>query len=223
LPLRHLAAIGRDRSQRRHLPTWVASMRKNYLLTKPSPWVTFDAIDHIENYLRSQRRPLRAFEYGSGGSTLYWQSRQVECVSVEHDPAWYELVRERIVPERVDYRLVRPEPASGELDPSDPEAYGSADETFRRFRFDHYVRVIDAFADGHFDLVLVDGRARTSCVRHALPKVRPGGLLILDNADRAYYTARLRPELESLQRFEFPGATPALAAFSRTDIYVKPK
>src|SRR6185312_3507964 len=101
LPLRHLAAIGRDRSQRRHLPTWVASMRKNYLLTKPSPWVTFDAIDHIENYLRSQRRPLRAFEYGSGGSTLYWQSRQVECVSVEHDPAWYELVRERIVPERV--------------------------------------------------------------------------------------------------------------------------
>ncbi|MES1224680.1 MAG: hypothetical protein ABUT20_54815, partial [Bacteroidota bacterium] len=38
-------------------------------------------------------------------------------------------------------------------------------------------------------LILIDGRARTSCIKHAVGKLKPSGFLILDNAERKYYTS----------------------------------
>lgn len=70
--------------------------------------------------------------------------------------------------------------------------------------FKAYASAIDAYPDGHFDVVMVDGRARTSCLVHALPKLRKGGLSILDNAEREHYTVksavldRLEPILQGM-------------------------
>ncbi len=49
---------------------------------------------------------------------------------------------------------------------------------------DPYADAIEEFADGSFDFVLVDGNICLSCVRKALAKLKPGGILILDNAER---------------------------------------
>jgi hypothetical protein len=46
-------------------------------------------------------------------------------------------------------------------------------------------------------------------------------MLVLDNADRAYYTAQTQPYLHNFRRLEFYGAVPVNAAFSRTDIYIR--
>jgi hypothetical protein len=35
--------------------------------------------------------------------------------------------------------------------------------------------------------VVVDGRSRVDCARHGLGKIRPGGFLLLDNAQRERY------------------------------------
>jgi predicted O-methyltransferase YrrM len=37
--------------------------------------------------------------------------------------------------------------------------------------------------DDHIDFVLVDGITRQTCVRSSMGKLKPGGLLILDNAN----------------------------------------
>jgi hypothetical protein len=161
------------------------------------------------------------FEYGSGGSTRFWLSQGAQCVSIEHDPAWFEVVRARLGGAKVDYRLIEPEPAT-EVGRSaaDPEAYLSDDEHYRGMSFRKYAGAIDEFAAGHFDIVMVDGRARPSCLMHAADKVRPGGLLVLDNAEREYYTATAGAHLTRFQRLSFWGAQPTCHHYTRTDIYV---
>lgn len=58
---------------------------------------------------------------------------------------------------------------------------------FKDLNFETYVKSIDKFPDNYFDLIIVDGRARPSCIKHAMNKVKTGGVLLIDNADRTYY------------------------------------
>lgn len=123
------------------------------------------------------------FEYGSGGSTLFLARLGARVVSVEHDKKWSDIVRQRLESEgfdQVDYRSIPPEK-------SDVPGYNSPVRGFEGMSFQKYVHTIDAFPDGHFDIVIVDGRARNDCVRVALPKVRKGGYLLLDNSERDRY------------------------------------
>jgi hypothetical protein len=222
-----LAQIAKSPTQRKHWLRWLRSLREGYLFDEPSPWITFDAIEYVQAYIDRERRgasPLRAFEYGSGGSTRFWQSRGFEVVSIEHDPKWYEVVRSKIDTASVDYRLLPPEqsPSAGPGDPSDPNAYASGGVEYEGLHFRRYASAIADFPDGHFTIVLVDGRARPSCLMHAAKKVRPGGLLVLDNAERTYYTRHTAHLLSTYKHLEFPGALPTSLQFTKTDVYVNP-
>ncbi|MDM8553379.1 hypothetical protein QUF75_01430 [Desulfococcaceae bacterium HSG7] len=73
-------------------------------------------------------------------------------------------------------------------DPADPYAYISDDERVKGMSFQKYVCSIDQYPNEYFDVVLIDGRARPSCIYRGINKVSNGGLLILDNADCAYYS-----------------------------------
>lgn len=202
--------------QARYMLRWAASLLPAPL--RPAwPWLTFAAIDHLQ---RINLHTARIFEYGSGASTLYWLHRGATLTSIEHDPLWYAQVR-RSLPHnaQVDYRLVQPEPAPP-ADPADPTAYASAG--MPGYSFKQYAAQIDALPDRSLDLVLVDGRARPACLAHALPKVRPGGLLILDNSDRPYYTARLADRLAAFQPTVYAGAAPYAPVFTQTTIFVTP-
>lgn len=222
---RFLARVAKS-TQRPHLLRWIRSQRPDYLLSAPSPWITFDAIDDISRFLRTtqqQGHPCRVFEYGSGGSTLFWAANGAACVSVEHDPAWFQVVRDHLDGVTVDYRLIAPEPAivPADADRSDPELYLSTDDALLNFSFRRYAEAIDEFPNGQFDLVLVDGRARPSCIVHAAPKVRPGGLLVVDNADREYYLRNTMRHLTQFTRRAFPGIGPVNSVFTQTDVFVR--
>ncbi len=201
--------------QARHVPRWLASLLPAPL--RPTvPWLVFDAIDDLE---RIELRGARVFEYGSGASTLYWLRRGATLTSVEHDPTWHAQVRRRLPPDTtLDYRLVPPEPGS-HADPADPTAYASAALPGRCFK--HYVHQIDAIPNGSCDLVLIDGRARPACLVRAVPKIRPGGLLILDNSDRPYYTAQLGAALADFTPTIYCGAVPGVPVFAQTTFYMR--
>ena len=155
------------------------------------PWLTFPAIGRLK---RSVRKGARVFEYGGGGSTLFFLDRGSTVVTAEHDPDWFALLQEHIGGEDLAGRwtglLLPPAPAakSGVAgQPADPDAYVSNDPKYEGLWFKDYAAAIDAYPDGHFDVVLVDGRSRPSCVKHAVAKVKEGGLLVLDNTERGYY------------------------------------
>ncbi len=212
-----------DQHLRKHLLWWLRSKQKDYLLNNACPWLAFDAI----LALRARMRPgMRVFEFGSGGSTLFWLANQAaQVVSVEHDPAWYGVVSERVRGQSaVDLRLILPETVDlpdHPYDPADPQLYQSDDEGFRRHSFQKYVSQIDAFPDGYFDVLLVDGRARPSCIAHSAAKVKEGGMLILDNAERSYYLDKTQQHLHSFAGRFFTGIGPINPSVWTTALFVR--
>jgi hypothetical protein len=175
------------------------------------PWLTFTATAWLDSYLHPE---MRAFEYGSGGSTIFLASRVRELVSVEHDAGWYastERVLKRLGLVNCTYILRQPLP-----EPS--AAFASTDSAFGGMSFENYVKSIDDYADGSFDLVLVDGRARAACTIRALSKVKTGGHLLLDDADRPEYRDAVAA-LGSYSRLDFRGAVPYSTTVGTTSVW----
>lgn len=207
-------------SQRKHFREWLYSHRKGYLLDRPMPWIVYDAYDYLDKIVPAN---IRVFEYGSGGSTLYWLTcKRSQCISIEHNPNWYELVNKYVLnlgaPSDVDYRLVEPIAYKSDgLDVYDPANY--LDDKMRNFSFENYVKQIDEFPDEYFDVVMIDGEARPSCIVHGWKKVRRGGLMIVDNADRSDYFKHIPEIIEAFEEHSFRGVVPSAMVMARTNIY----
>lgn len=203
----------------RYTLRFLRSMKPDHLLRAPEPWLVFAAIDVLD---AMDLRGARVFEYGSGGSTLYWLKRGASCVSIEHDPAWYAMLRDRLGSAAdVDYRLVLPVPGEPGADPADPDAYVSDEVRHRGLNFRDYCTQIDEFSDESFDIVVIDGRARNSCIKHAASKVRRGGLLIVDNNDRPHYFARTGQYLRDYDRLLLTGPVPSTPMMASTAILTR--
>ncbi len=207
-------------SQRKHFGEWLRSHQKGYLLKRPMPWIAFDAYDYLAEMLPEK---ARVFEYGSGGSTLFWLTRKnCQCVSIEHNPQWFAIVNKYVAglsnQKALEYRLVEPAVfKSDRLDVYDPTKY--LDDKMRNFSFEKYVKQIDEFPDAYFDLVMVDGESRPACIAHGCRKVRSGGFLIVDNAERRDYFNHVKALLEPFDEISFRGVVPAAMIMSQTNIY----
>jgi predicted O-methyltransferase YrrM len=135
------------------------------------PWLCPGTIDFCEKNLR---KPMKGVEFGSGRSTIWFADRLGSLTSVEHAPQWHAQVRKMLSDRgvaNVDYRLValdHPE------EQPEAETYASTPK---------YVAVLDEFADESLDFVLVDGHYRTTCIRHCLGKLKPGGILLVDDVN----------------------------------------
>lgn len=113
-----------------------------------------------------------ALEFGSGRSTRWFASLAKQLTSVEHSAEWYPQVQKQLQQAgitNVDYRFLplshpESEPERATYDPT-PD----------------YVLVADTFPDASLDFVIVDGHYRTNCIRHSIPKIRPGGYLLIDD------------------------------------------
>ncbi len=115
------------------------------------------AVTTIDGELRRRGRDARVLEFGAGDSTSWLAQRCDNVVSIEHDPEWYAKVKAEAP--SVDLRLInRP-----------------------------YYKVCLEYPQHHFDIVLVDGRNRKGCIQYAALRLKPGGLLLLDDAERPWY------------------------------------
>lgn len=209
----------------RNFRRWSRALRPGAsALADGAPWIPFAARDFLEKALRPE---MRVCEYGSGGSTLFFASRVRELVSVEHDALWAEKVSAVMAAHRgaawtLNLQVPQPEPGAAGRADSDPDGYVSSGVAFTGCSLRNYATAIDAFPDGHFDVVLVDGRARPSCTKHALPKLRAGGLLILDNAEReSYRTCHELPAALGWPCRDYFGPGPYVSYFWRATIWQK--
>src|SRR5262245_35793658 len=58
-----------------------------------TPWFSYAAIDFLDHFVQ---RGMTVFEYGSGGSTLFFARRAKTVYSVEDNLTWHELVSNRL-------------------------------------------------------------------------------------------------------------------------------
>jgi predicted O-methyltransferase YrrM len=145
------------------------------------PWWTFPAIDRVESFLASKAGRARVFEYGAGASTVWLAKRSASVSSVEHDPGFAQTIRGIIAPHaNVGLRVVEPSKASAST------IARSNRKGYAKKSFDEYVSSIDA-EDGAFDLIVIDGRARASCLGRAVSRLSANGIILFDDSHRQEY------------------------------------
>ncbi|HMH32285.1 MAG TPA: hypothetical protein VK543_04600 [Puia sp.] len=205
----------------RYYPQWKKMINSGgSTVTAQIPWLTFGAIDFLKKIMNSD---MHVFEYGSGGSTLYWSSHAKQVVSVEHNKDWFDTMKKQFANQKITnveyvYKEPQPDQSFSNKQFKNPDDYISSDEEVTGKNFEDYVKTIDAYPDAGFDLIIVDGRARPSCIKHSLRKLKKGGYLVVDNADREYYLGSFNFDKNSWKRWNFHGPVPFLMNFSMTTI-----
>jgi hypothetical protein len=141
-----------------------------YELRHPDePWISQGAVKFCD---RNLSRADTGLEWGSGRSTRWFALRLGRLVSVEYDPDWHRKVVETLRDIGNAYCQLIP------LDhpPEQPVIVGDC--------IPAYVAIADEFPADSLGLVIVDGHYRQACVKRVLAKIKPGGLLLIDNTDR---------------------------------------
>jgi hypothetical protein len=149
--------------------------RPNKEADQGTPWWNDRAIAYITENLRAGDQ---VFEWGSGASTIWLCDHGAKVISIEHDAEWVGKVTTRCP--AADIRAI---PDSAE----------------------DYIGAIDEFADGSFDIVIVDGLYRPECLVRGASKVKPGGLLILDDTDQQKNARARNTALPQWKRVSFTG------------------
>ena|SRR6266404_1134607 len=186
-----------------NVPRYIAH---NLIARKPPvelelPWFSYAAIDFLEKYLRPE---TRVFEFGSGGSTLFFALRCKSVRGVEDDAHWCEIVSEKIARlgiKNVDLRHV-------------PVAF-TTEEAFAASEY------LQAVRQSTFNVIIVDGTEWTAnirpiCFHAAEQQIAPGGIIVVDDSWR-YRELR---QMNRAKRFEiFESVGPARFGVTSTDVY----
>lgn len=203
-------------------PRWLSSQKPGRNpIDDQWPWFNFASKDCLEKILKKE---MTVFEYGSGGSTLFFAKRCESVTSIEHDVGWAEKVRSTMISKGFkNWNYYVEQPSSYDSDSkaaSDPRQYLSGSSKYYGMQFKNYACLIDQFPDASFDIVLIDGRARPSCFMHSFRKVKRGGYIILDNAERPHYSY-IHDTLtkEKWIKRDFYGPGPYVEYFWRTTIW----
>lgn len=157
----------------------------------PLPWITYPAIEFIKNRVTPA---MSVFEYGAGGSTLWWAKHAGEVIAVEHDRGWFEKIRGKVGTRATVFQI-------------DLEYGGTYSKAIKQY-------------ERRFDIVVVDGRDRVNCLKNCLPALRPSGIVILDNSERPEYADGIAFMLANgFRRIEFVGLSPIVNTKNETTIF----
>jgi predicted O-methyltransferase YrrM len=123
-------------------------------------WLTFGAIMALEHILNKE---LAVLELGSGGSTVFFADRCESVTTIETDPGWVDMVLDRVKGYKNVNMFLRTEEQAVEL--------------------------VADYVNESFDVILIDtGRKpdgsrpnRRLLAETAIPKLKVGGYLIIDN------------------------------------------
>jgi predicted O-methyltransferase YrrM len=166
------------------------------------PWIAWPCIDFMSDHLKPTHE---IFEWGGGGSTLFFLKKGCRVTTVESSSEWVEQLEAQIralgseARSRWDLRYV---PISDNSDPAVAD----------------YIQQVAL--GGPWDLVMVDGWSRLKCLHEGLHHVKPGGVLVLDNANQKQFESVPRV-MQTWTRHAFRGLGVARSWVTQTDAYVR--
>lgn len=160
---------------------------------RPLPWLNYSFIYFIDQRIKPD---FSVFEYGMGNSTIWWSSRVARVDSCEHNHEWFDKISPKL-----------PRHAKPIFIPVDD---------------DHYVKAATE-RDTKFDIVVIDGRRRVECARHAVDALSNSGVIVWDNTDRARYVNGIKFVFDKgFKRLDFVGMAPCSTRMQCTSIFYRP-
>jgi predicted O-methyltransferase YrrM len=130
-----------------------------------SPWMAPAAVRFLEAALGREQSLL---EFGAGDSTSWFAERTGRVVSLETDPSWFDEVTENLRSRKI---------SNCDLRKTNPE---------------DLLSVVRDLPDESYDVVVIDAldpdrRLRPALAQVSQSKVKPGGMILLDDSDRPEY------------------------------------
>lgn len=128
-----------------------------------TPWVDAEALATMERIVHPG---CHVFEWGAGGSTLWFGLKGARVRTVEHAQEWHDAVLTELrplnLPVKLLFRLLEPPTCTS------------------------YVNAV-LETPQTYDLVFVDGRQRVQCFRTAIDRVNSDGYILLHDSERGNY------------------------------------
>lgn len=178
-------------------------------ITRDEPWITEGANIVLAAYMSyhnlfAQHNQtgygISVLEFGMGASTLFFSEQKcvTRLVSIEHNKEWYDHVVDKIKNKTAGI-------------------YGLYDRP--------YNSKVSYFPDNAFDVIMIDGRDRVECIKSSISKLKPGGILILDNSERETYAEGIAL-MSDWKKSEFVQEQPDKYGFGyegwKTTVFCKP-
>ena len=147
---------------------------------------------------------MSVFEYGSGGSTLFFARRVRTVISTEDNAAWIEKVRRRLT----ELSLKNVELQHHEFDFKNPKEFENS-------------AYLNSIPPQKFDVIVVDGAeeivpVRPNCFYHAENFINPGGIIVVDDSWRY---PELRRKNRAVGHRIFKSVGPCRPGVTSTDIF----
>jgi predicted O-methyltransferase YrrM len=164
------------------------------------PWIVPAAIGFLRRRIRSDWSVL---ELGAGRSTPWFARRAGTVLSFEDNEFWVDQTRDQL------------------------RELGLSNVDLRQRPVDGFETEVEGLRDASFDLVVLDfleapTMTRVDVLKPAMKKVRPGGLLLLDDSDRSGYAEAF--ELLAGWRFrKFAGVKDGWPEACETGFFRRPK
>ena len=170
------------------------------------PWWSFDAIDWVR---KNHKRLNDAFEWGSGGSTIFLGKLCGSLYSIENNSTWLSKVGDKIA--ELELRNVRIELKG--IDLSTPNGFKNSE--------------YHSSLSKKYDLIVIDGEdhfgpeskwsAREICFEKAEHHIREHGAIIVDDSWRY---PKIREISKAKEIMIFQGIGPCRRGVTSTDIHI---
>jgi hypothetical protein len=167
-----------------------------------APWFSFSAIQFLKQYLNKN---MHLFEWGSGGSTLFFAQRCASVKSVENDPSWMQFLENELATNSITNVVI-------------------AHCVWSEWRAEEFLHssYLNAIGKDTYDVIVIDGfessdfALRPLCFARAQKQIKSGGIIVVDDAWR-YKELRKDNCAKAVRTFESVG--PSRLGVTSTDFY----
>lgn len=162
------------------------------------PLYTTPALEYLDSIVQPS---WKVFEYGGGNSTNYYAARCAEVHTVEHNNSWYNTIVSNN-PDATVYHIDADQPvldSATELNTAFDAMRFSLpirdlyEHSYNEYhglindRHQGYASMLCKYPKEYFDVIVVDGMARSRCLWYAAHMINATGIIILDNSDRWHF------------------------------------
>ncbi|MBO75983.1 MAG: hypothetical protein CME17_01010 [Gemmatimonadetes bacterium] len=145
------------------------------------PWISKEAIARLDELLTPD---MVGIEWGSGAGTIWYASRLKFLHTYEHEKVWVDKLQLYVDRYAVDPNVtIHHAPATQE---GDSQFLGNDGRYYEQYS-------MALGSPDKADVIFVDGRARSACLKTAIQKLSSGGVLVLDDARRDRYDVSVVP------------------------------
>lgn len=196
---------------------WFLSVKKKQAVDKNGeaiPWLTYPFVDFIDDRIN---KSMNIFEFGAGNSSIYYAKKANSVVSIEHSPEWYKIIKanDKYNYQNLNIQLVEiPEHLSKK---------GYHEMAFTNDE-NEYVFSLKKM-EKKFDIIIVDGLFRNSCILNCLDALKSDGVIFIDNTHTKYQeNLKLGTDFlaeQGFKRLDFWGMGAIYSAKSCTSIFYR--